>query len=66
MDTLKEDREKILELGGASAVAEILGYPKAGGVQRVTNWMTRGIPATVKLAHPDIFLVMPGSPKRIA
>lgn len=50
------DRKLIEELGGPSRVAELLNYPKHGGAQRVQNWMTRGIPAKVKLEHPDLFL----------
>lgn len=45
-------------LGGPAKVAERLGYDKAdGGVQRVHNWVTRGIPAKVKVERPDLFLV---------
>lgn len=52
-----DDKRLIEELGGPSKVAELLGFDKkAGGVQRVQNWLTRGIPAEVKLAHPGIFL----------
>ena len=52
-----EDAQLIKELGGPTKLAELLGYDKAsGGVQRVANWATRGIPAKVKLNHPDIFL----------
>lgn len=50
------DRELIEHLGGPAKVAELLKYDKNGGVQRVHNWMTRGIPARVKLGHPEIFL----------
>lgn len=50
------DRELIEHLGGPAKVAELLNYDKNGGVQRVHNWMTRGIPARVKLDHPEIFL----------
>jgi len=50
------DRELIEHLGGPAKVAELLKYDKNGGVQRVHNWMARGIPARVKLEHPDIFL----------
>ena len=28
-----------------------------GGVQRVQNWMTRGIPPKEKIARPDLFLL---------
>lgn len=50
------DQQLIADLGGPAKVAEILGYPKQGGVQRVQNWLSRGIPARVKLEHPEIFL----------
>ncbi|HVL77600.1 MAG TPA: hypothetical protein VM406_16420 [Noviherbaspirillum sp.] len=52
-----DDKKLIEDLGGPAKVAEQLGYDKAqGGVQRVHNWMTRGIPAKVKLERPDLFL----------
>lgn len=51
------DNDLIRALGGPTKVAELLGYDKAkGGVQRVQNWLERGIPAKVKLDHPHIFL----------
>lgn len=49
------DAQLIDDLGGATKVAELLGYDK-GGVQRVHNWRTRGIPPKVKLERPDLFL----------
>ena len=53
---MEADRQLIESLGGPARVARMLGYEKHGGVQRVQNWMTRGIPARVKLQHPAIFL----------
>jgi hypothetical protein len=51
------DAQIIEHLGGPAKLAELLGYDKAaGGVQRIQNWKTRGIPASVKLAHPELFL----------
>jgi hypothetical protein len=51
------DKDLIRKLGGPTKVAEMLSLDKSrGGVQRVSNWMSRGIPAAIKLAHPDIFL----------
>ncbi|WP_242684281.1 hypothetical protein [Paraburkholderia hospita] len=51
------DAQIIEDLGGPAKLAELLGYDKAaGGVQRIQNWKKRGIPASVKLAHPDLFL----------
>lgn len=53
---MKSDAQLIAELGGPAKVAELLGYKKSGGHQRVHNWISRGIPARVKLEHPEIFL----------
>lgn len=50
------DSEFIEKLGGPTKVAELLKLEKHGGVQRVQNWITRGIPSRVKLDYPDIFL----------
>lgn len=52
---MNNDKEQIVELGGPTKLAELLGYAKQGGVQRVQNWMVRGIPSKVKLDHPEIF-----------
>lgn len=51
------DRELIESLGGPAKVARLLGLPTKGGVQRVHNWMTRGIPSKVKLENPELFLM---------
>lgn len=53
---IEYDRKLIESLGGPAKVAERLGYEKDGGVQRVQNWMARGIPSKVKVDHPKIFL----------
>lgn len=53
---MSEDAALIQSLGGAATVADLLGYEKHGGTQRVHNWMTRGIPPKVKLERPDLFL----------
>lgn len=47
------DREIILSLGGSTKVAELLGFKNK---QRVSNWMVRGIPASIKLEYPHLFL----------
>lgn len=53
---MSTDRERIANLGGPTRVAELLKFDKKrGGVQRVHNWMKRGIPAQVKLDNPEIF-----------
>lgn len=51
-----DDQTLIDHLGGPAKLAELLGYDKAGGVQRVDNWRRRGIPPKVKLERPDLFL----------
>ncbi|MBY0474198.1 MAG: helix-turn-helix domain-containing protein [Nitrosomonas sp.] len=44
------------DLGGPTVLAEKLGYDKKnGGVQRVSNWRYRGIPAAVILKNQHIF-----------
>jgi hypothetical protein len=53
---LIEDRQLLERLGGPTRVAELLGYDKHGGAQRVQNWISRGIPPKVKIDHQDIFL----------
>lgn len=53
---MSNDESLIKSLGGPAKVAEILGYEKHGGTQRVQNWITRGIPPKVKLEHPELFL----------
>ena len=51
------DSQLIDALGGPAAVAELLGYDKRrGGIQRVHNWRTRGIPAAAKVLRPDLFM----------
>jgi len=50
------DAEVIDRLGGPAELARQLGFdPKAGGVQRIQNWKTRGIPELIKLRRPDVF-----------
>jgi len=50
------DSELIAHLGGPAKVATLLNWDKEGGVQRVQNWITRGIPSKVKLDYPQFFL----------
>ncbi|WP_227874080.1 hypothetical protein [Cupriavidus metallidurans] len=51
------DWQLIESLGGPAQVAKLLGYDlKKGGIQRVHNWRVRGVPPSVKLAHPSLFL----------
>jgi hypothetical protein len=58
MDAPHPDSELILKLGGPSKVAEMLKLRRPDGQRRVHNWLSRGIPAQVKVDHPDLF--MPG------
>lgn len=46
------DKELIKKLGGVAAVSSYLGI----SYQCVFNWLTRGIPAQVKLDNKDVFL----------
>jgi hypothetical protein len=50
------DARLIRQLGGPARICELLGYEKEGGVQRVQNWITRGIPSRVKVERPDLFM----------
>jgi hypothetical protein len=65
---MASDKEIIENLGGPAAVAELLGFEKHGGTQRVFNWMTRGIPAQVKVDHPELFMpaVKPAGAKQLS
>lgn len=60
MDTqnaLERDRELIRALGGPAKVARLLKLDtRSGGIQRVQNWLSRGIPAKVKIDYPQHFL----------
>jgi hypothetical protein len=56
MNTIQRDAEIIRQNGGPSKVAEMLGINKRGGAQRVQNWLVRGIPSSIKVAHPQIFM----------
>lgn len=49
------DADIIKQLGGPAQLAKRLGYG-TGGTQRVQNWIARGIPASVKLKHLDLFV----------
>lgn len=49
------DKELILRLGGVTKVAYMLGV----STSVVGNWMKRGIPARVKLNHPELFAAEP-------
>jgi hypothetical protein len=64
---IEADRQTIERLGGPTKLAELLGYDKTtGGVQRIQNWKTRGIPSEVKLRWPELFLADLMDPNRIS
>ena len=52
-EQLNADRELIKQLGGATALANRIGFASK---QRVHNWLYRGIPPSIKLAYPKLFL----------
>ncbi len=55
MEKIKRDAKLIDELGGPAVVADLLGYDKSkGGIQRVYNWKSRGIPSHVLLEHSKV------------
>jgi hypothetical protein len=57
------DKKVIADLGGPAEVARALGLdPANGGVQRVHNWMTRGIPSAIRLDHLEYFGQAPARP----
>ena len=54
--TKHTDAKLIDDFGGPAKVADLLGLPKYGGVQRVQNWTVRGIPSAMKVKHPEMFM----------
>lgn len=54
--TPSPDWALILALGGPAKVAELMKLTEKGSVQRIQNWKYRGIPASVKLRFPELFL----------
>jgi hypothetical protein len=55
------DSEIISHYGGPTSFAKLLGLTTPGSVQRVSNWVIRGIPADVKLQHPHLFGITIGA-----
>jgi len=49
------------QLGGPSVVARALGYDTRGGVQRVHNWKSRGIPPLIRITRSDVFELPPAN-----
>lgn len=55
MKELERDRQIIRQLGGPTKVANMLGLTQHGP-QQVANWLNRGIPAHIKVRHPELFM----------
>ena len=55
------DKDLIMKLGGVGAVSSYLGV----SYQCVFNWLTRGIPAQVKLDNRDVFLTSDPQPLEV-
>lgn len=53
-DQINNDRTLIMALGGPTELAKKLGFTDGG--RRVHNWLKRGIPASIKIMYPAIFL----------
>ena len=51
---MHDDSKIIEQLGGSTKVARLLG--KGFTPQRIHNWFDRGIPSSVKVKFPEIFL----------
>lgn len=56
MNQIAEDAKLIREMGGPTKVAAILAAGPKVSVQRVQNWLTRGIPSHIKVAYPHYFM----------
>lgn len=56
MNQIECDANLIRNLGGPTKVAELIGANKPGSVQRVQNWLVRGIPAQIKVDYPHLFM----------
>lgn len=55
-EQIAADAKLIAELGGPAALTRLLKLDYKGARQRVQWWVTRGIPAEMKLQYPHIFL----------
>lgn len=53
---MNEAERIIAEHGGGVALAKKMGLTEKWLPQRLHYWKTRGIPAWLKLEHPDLFL----------
>ncbi|MEB2504610.1 hypothetical protein SB394_11875 [Burkholderia sp. BCCIQ04A] len=53
---IERDRQVIAKHGGPAKFARLLELDEPGGTQRVSNWLRRGIPPSIKLEHLDLFM----------
>ncbi|WP_236027400.1 hypothetical protein [Burkholderia aenigmatica] len=63
---IERDRQIIASHGGPAKFARLLGFDDPGGTQRVSNWLRRGIPAPIKLAHIELFIGKLAQQKEVA
>lgn len=50
------DRALIMKYGGPTALSRQLKLQGPNAGSRVRKWMERGIPPSIKLAYPEVFL----------
>jgi len=56
MNQIERDAALIRQLGGPTKVVKAIGADKKISVQRVQNWLTRGIPSQIKVDYPHLFM----------
>ena len=56
MNQIQSDAELIKALGGPTKVAQAISADPPVSVQRVQNWLTRGIPSHIKVKYPKLFM----------
>lgn len=56
MNQIQRDADLIKSLGGPAKVVEVIGAVPPVSVQRVQNWLTRGIPSHIKVQYPHLFM----------
>ena len=70
MNQIQRDADLIKSLGGPAKVVEAIGAEPPISVQRVQNWLTRGIPSHVKVKYPRLFMPelaqAPANPQKFA
>lgn len=56
MNSIERDASLIRKLGGPAKVSQAIGPEKNISVQRVQNWLKRGIPSYIKVDYPHLFM----------